>query len=61
MDWLVYPLRDFLVWLFENTLEIAGNNPNNIFLLVLLFGATYWMVLQNKLNKKADADPNQLK
>ena len=50
MDWLVYPLRDFLVWLFENTLEIAGNSPNTIFILVIMFGLTYWMFVQNKLN-----------
>ena len=61
MDWLVYPLRDFLVWLFENTLEPAGNNPNTVYILVIMFGLTYWMFVQNKLNKKADADPNQIK
>jgi len=61
MDWLVYPLRDFLVWLFENTLEPAGNNPNTVFILVIMFGLTYWMFVQHKLNKKADADPNQIK
>ena len=25
MDWLVYPIRDFLVWMFENTLEPNEN------------------------------------
>tara|TARA_B100000900_G_C20502864_1_gene684542 strand:+ start:183 stop:368 length:186 start_codon:yes stop_codon:yes gene_type:complete len=61
MDWLVYPIRDFLVWMFENTLEPASNYPNLIFSLLLLFGATYWMLLQHKLNKKADSDPDQIK
>ena len=36
MDWLVYPLRDSLVWLFENTLEPLGNNPNTLFLFLML-------------------------
>ena len=61
MDWLVYPLRDSLVWLFENTLEPLGNNPNNLFLFLMLGGATFWMFKQHQLNKKADADPEQIK
>ena len=61
MDWLVYPLRDGIVWLFENTLEPLGNYPNLIYLILLFFGAGYWMVKQHKLNKAAENDPNQIK
>jgi hypothetical protein len=61
MNWLLLPIRDFLVWLFENTLEPLGGSPNTIFLLLGFAGATYWMFVQHKLNKKADQDPNQIK
>ena len=61
MDWLVYPLRDALVWMFENTLEPLGNHPNTIFLFLFLGGATYWMFKQHQLNKRAESDPEQIK
>tara|TARA_B100001121_G_scaffold283325_1_gene277336 strand:+ start:226 stop:426 length:201 start_codon:yes stop_codon:yes gene_type:complete len=61
MDWLVYPLRDSLVWLFENTLEPLGNSPNTIFVLLISGGLVFWMFKQHQLNKKADADPDQIK
>ena len=54
MDWLVYPLRDLLVWLFENTLEPLGNYPNTIFILIISAGLIYWLFKQHQLNKKAD-------
>ena len=61
MDWLAYPLRDFLVWLFENIWEPLSNSPNTLFFFIFIVGATYWLLLQHKLNKKAEADPNQIK
>lgn len=61
MDWLVYPLRDLLVWLFENTLEPLGNYPNMLFLFLMLGGAAYWMLVQHKLNKAAENNPDQIK
>jgi len=61
MDWLVYPLRDFLVSIFENILIPLGNMPNLIYLFIILGGFLYWMSLQHKLNKKADSDPNQIR
>ena len=61
MDWLVYPIRDTLVWLFENTLEPLGNYPNLIYLFLLLGGSAYWMFVQHKMNKVAENDPNQIK
>jgi len=61
MDWIIFPLRDFLVSLFENTLEPLGNIPNLIYLIIFSFGACYWMFLQHKLNKKADQNPDQVK
>lgn len=61
MDWLVYPLRDFLVSVFENILVPLGNMPNLIYLFIFSGGFIYWMSLQHKLNKKADSDPNQIR
>ncbi len=61
MDWILVPVGELLVWLFENTLEPLGDHPNTIFLLLGFGGATYWMLLQHKLNKKADNDPDQIK
>ena len=61
MNWLLIPIRDFLVWMFENTLEPLGNMPNIIFFLLFFGGAIYWMIAQNKLNKKAESDPDQIK
>ena len=61
MNWLLHPIRDFLVWMFENTLEPLGNTPNAIFFFVFIAGGIYWMFLQNKLNKKADTDSEQIK
>jgi cbb3-type cytochrome oxidase subunit 3 len=47
--------------MFENTLEPLGNSPNIIFFFIIFGGLVYWMFVQNKLNKKADQDPNQIK
>ena len=61
MNWILEPIKDLLVWLFENTLEPLSDYPNTIFLLLGFGGATYWMLIQNKLNKKAEQDPDQIK
>ena len=61
MDWLFYPIRDFLVFSFENGLEKLENLPNVFYTLLISFGLVYWMFLQHKLNKKADQDPEQVK
>ena len=57
----LHPIRDFLIWMFENTLEPLGNAPNTIFICIIVGGLVYWMFVQNKLNKKAEQDPNQIK
>lgn len=61
MNWLLYPVRDFLTWMFENTLEPLGNIPNALFFFIFLGGGGYWMFVQRKLNKKAESDPDQIK
>ena len=61
MDWIIFPLRDFFVLFFESTLEPLGNKPNLLYLFILLGGASYWMYIQHKLNKKADQNPDQIK
>lgn len=47
-------LRDFFVFLFENTLEPLGDLPNAAFLLSLFFGLFYWLRWQAKYNGKAN-------
>ena len=61
MNWLLYPVRDFLTWMFENTLEPLGNTPNALFFFIFLGGGVYWMFVQRKLIKKAESDPDQIK
>ena len=61
MNWLLYPVRDFLTWMFENTLEPLGNTRNALFFFIFLGGGVYWMFVQRKLNKKAESDPDQIK
>lgn len=54
MDALVYLLRDFFVFLFENTLEPLSNLPNAAFLFLLFFGLFFWLRWQAKYNKEAN-------
>jgi hypothetical protein len=61
MDWLAYPLRDLLVWSFENIFEPLGNYPNMFFFFLILGGAAYWMLVQHKMNKVAENNPEQIK
>ena len=61
MNWLLHPIRDFLIWMFENTLEPLENTPNTVFFFIFLSGGIYWMFVQNKLNKKAENDADQIK
>jgi hypothetical protein len=53
MDALIYLLRDFFVFLFENTLEPLGNLPNLAFIVLLFGGLIYWLKWQGKYNKEA--------
>lgn len=53
MDALVYLLRDFFVFLFENTLEPLGDLPNAAFLLALFAGLFIWLRFQGKYNGQA--------
>lgn len=57
MDALVYLLRDFFVFLFENTLEPLGDLPNAAFLLMLFVGLFVWLRWQGKYNGEATAEP----
>ena len=61
MDWIVYPLGDALVWLFENTLEPLGNIPNYTFTVLVIVGILVWLSFQAKYNAEAEKDPNQIK
>ena len=60
MNWLV----DLLEGLFRSTfgiLKVAENGPWIVFWSLIVFGLIYWLRCQQKYNKQADADPNQLK
>lgn len=60
MQWLVFPLGDLIKWTF-GILESFENLPNVMFIIVGFIGFGYWMMLQNKYNKEAENNPNQLK
>jgi len=63
MDWLVYPLRDILVWTFETLLEPIGSTgmPEIVFTAFLTGGLVYWLRVQSKYNAEAEANPDQIK
>ena len=61
MDWLVYPLRDLFIWIFENLLEPIGNNLNNLFVILCFIGIGVWIKFQAKYNAEAEANPDQIK
>lgn len=61
MDWIVYPLRDLMVWTFENLLEPAENIPNYAFIAVIVGGLLVWLKYQAKYNAEAASNPDQIK
>jgi len=61
MDWIVYPLRDLLVWTFENLLEPVGNILNYTFVVLGFIGLAIWLKYQTKYNAEAEANPDQIK
>lgn len=61
MDWLVFPLRDLLVWSFENLLEPAGNIINYLWVVLVCVGIVVWLKYQAKFNEEAASNPNQIK
>ena len=56
-----YGIGDFCYWAFEKTLEPMGDLPWRVVLYFGFVAFGYWMYRQNKFNKEAAADPNQLK
>ncbi len=50
---ILNPIGDFIVWSFQNILEVLGNAPNVIFVLVGFVGLFYWLKIQGNYNKKA--------
>ena len=61
MDWLAFPLKNILVWFFENVLEKLDNLPNYAFIAFGFAAFAYWIKYQIKCNAEAEANPNQLK
>ncbi len=61
MDWLAFPLRDLLVWIFENVLEKLQNAPNYAFIVLGFIGFFIWLRYQAKYNAEAEANPDQIK
>jgi predicted cation transporter len=60
MGWLVSLLESIFTWTF-GILTFAEHIPIIIFSAVICIGLLYWLMWQQKYNKQADADPNQLK
>lgn len=61
MDWIVFPIRDVLVWVFENLLEPVGNTINYTFIVFGFVGLFVWLRYQAKYNAEAEANPDQIK
>lgn len=69
MDWLAYPLGDFLVWTFDTllvpfgTIDVLGiaGLPNFLFLCLGFIGVAVWMKMQAQYNAEAAANPDQIK
>ncbi len=61
MDWIVFPLRDGLVWTFDNVLEPTGNILNYTWIVLGFVGLFIWLNMQAKYNAEAEANPNQIK
>ncbi|MES2627431.1 MAG: hypothetical protein V4616_00555 [Bacteroidota bacterium] len=47
------PIAVVIVWTFENILEVLGNIPNFLFIVVGFVGLFYWLKTQGNYNKKA--------
>jgi len=56
MQDLFFGLGHFLQDTFEALLVPFGNLPNVLFIGAFVFGVSSWLVIQNKLNKKAKND-----
>ena len=61
MDWLVFPLKNILVWFFENVLEKLDNLPNYAFIAFAFAAIGFWVKTQIKYNAEAEANPDQIK
>ncbi|MCT4582420.1 MAG: hypothetical protein N4A35_13480 [Flavobacteriales bacterium] len=61
MDWLIFPLRDILVWSFENLLEPVGNILNYTWVILGFVGTAIWLKYQAKYNAEAASNPDQIK
>ena len=60
MGWLASILQSVFKWTF-GLLTAGGNIPWIIFSFVIIAGLSYWLMWQQKYNKQAESDPNQLK
>ena len=57
---IFYQLGHFLEWILS-VYDVIGNSFNFFLLISGFLGFIYWMFLQHKYNKKASADPTQIK
>lgn len=48
---LAYSLGDFFTWTF-GILELLGNAPNVIFIIIGFIGAGFWLMKQAKYSKE---------
>lgn len=61
MQYIVEPIAALILWTFQTLLEPLGElpgllNPNTIFIVLIAFGLGYWLMMQQKFNKKAERE-----
>ncbi len=61
MQYIVEPIAALILWTFHTLLEPLGRlptffNPNTIFIVMIAAGLLYWLMLQQKYNKKAEQE-----
>jgi hypothetical protein len=50
---LMYNLGDIFTWTFKNVLELLGNVPNVLFIIIGFVGTGFWLMKQTRYNREA--------
>ena len=59
MQDIVIPIANLIEWSFQ-FVELLGNAPNYLFIVLGFFGLFYWLRLQKKYDQEAAANADQL-
>ena len=49
----MYNLGDVFTWTFKNVLELLGNVPNVLFIILGFIGAGFWLMKQGRYNRES--------